>query len=338
MIDPSNKFTNFPNSYVCSICLNYIKGQKICIEGCSQNQQFQLVNQNATSQSYQQYIKENQNILLEECYQISDKYYQFNFKQLQSNDQDSYSQLSSSSYFEKLSIQQDINYNYQFALQSQNINYCLQNNFSDQNPNLNTQQNSPFQPIQRQLSSSYSSFNLDNSSSSKILSPSPKIYHQNDADSNNNNQQTHHSKHQKKDLNKSSMHKSYNQSIIKNNIRDFLTPIIRMKSQFVDFELLKKEKLTPFQYQNFLVTNFCAPNGRSFKIRQSNIDSIFDYRKQSQLIERKVFAITCLKSLQQQFVKLLIQKKSQMTENQLNQQFEWINNINDNIIYFLNSI
>ncbi|KAL4499368.1 hypothetical protein ABPG73_008918 [Tetrahymena malaccensis] len=312
MIDPSNKFTNFPNSYECSICLNQIKGQKICIEGCSQNQQFQLVNQNATSQSYQQYIKDNQNIFLEECYQTSDKYYQLNFKQLQSNDQDSYSQLSSSNYFEKLSIQ--LKSKPQYLVKFTFLTYVSSIIFS------------------------YSSFNLDNSSSSKILSPSPKIYHQNDADSNNTNQQNHHRKHQKKGLYKSSMHKSYNQSIIKNNIRDFLTPIIRMKSQFVDFELLKKEKLTPFQYQNFLVTNFCAPNGRSLKILQSNIDSIFDYRKQSQLIERKVFAITCLKSLQQQFVKLLIQKKSQMTENQLNQQFEWINNINDNIIYFLNSI
>ncbi|EAR97223.1 hypothetical protein TTHERM_00483550 (macronuclear) [Tetrahymena thermophila SB210] len=128
------------------------------------------------------------------------------------------------------------------------------------------------------------------------------------------------------------------QSISKNNIRNFLTPIVRMRSGFVDYQLLEKEKLTTLQYDAFLKQHFYVPGQTRLNIRQTIFDSLLDPQEKSQMKEKKVFALTVIKKIQEQFLRLIIEKRSTFNQQEFKQQFEWINGINETLTEFLNSI
>ncbi|KAL4472843.1 hypothetical protein ABPG73_006906 [Tetrahymena malaccensis] len=127
------------------------------------------------------------------------------------------------------------------------------------------------------------------------------------------------------------------QSISKNNIRNFLTPIVRMRSGFVDYQLLEKEKLTTLQYDAFLKQHFYVPGQTRLNIRQTIFDSLLDPQDKSQMKEKKVFALIVIKKIQEQFLRLILDKKSTFSQQEFKQQFEWINGINETLTEFLNS-
>ncbi|KAL4488883.1 hypothetical protein ABPG72_005670 [Tetrahymena utriculariae] len=128
------------------------------------------------------------------------------------------------------------------------------------------------------------------------------------------------------------------QSISKNNIRNFLTPIVRMRSGFVDYQLLEKEKLTTLQYDAFLKQHFYVPGQTRLNIRQTIFDSLLDPQEKSQMKEKKVFSLIVIKKIQEQFLRLILDKKSTFNQQEFKQQFEWINGINETLTEFLNSI
>ncbi|KAL4499393.1 hypothetical protein ABPG73_008943 [Tetrahymena malaccensis] len=255
---------NSSNQSECTCYSQYLE-LNVRIEDSSQNDQSCLVHQNIPHQQYQQQSIEDESKTLEE--------------------------------FNQVFTQQDANNNNKFTKDSQKSKYYLQNKFYDNFPILKTWQNSTFQPNYHNPSSISSFLDQENPNCLKKCSPSPKRSHKNQ-NKDNSYQKVNYCKNKKKYLEQSSKLSTKNQSSIKNNIRDFLTPIVRMKQGFVDFELLKKENLRPLKYQYFLIKNFCVHNGGSLKIRQSTIDSILDSTKNSQLIERKVFVLIFLKSLQ----------------------------------------
>ncbi|EAR99224.2 hypothetical protein TTHERM_01186260 (macronuclear) [Tetrahymena thermophila SB210] len=287
----------------CYANLDMDQPQKLC-DYCLQKKH-QEDYQFLAPKSYQEYCFEYNNRFQDESNQMHDMFNSQQHSQFQLSNQDvnpfhscsNQLEMPLSTQFDQQNFIQDKainpNQNDQFNIKqcekeqnSQNNLNCFSTQFPDTQINLKSCPTSPY--------SSSSSSKI--ATSKQISSLSPQLSQQN--------------------IKSSSQMKSNYQSVIKNNIRDFLTPIVRMKTGFVDYELLEKENLSSYQYQDFLKQHFCVAGRRSLKIRQSTFDSLFDCKEKTQLKE----------------------KKSQLEEHQFKLQFDWINNINDTLICFLNSI
>ncbi|KAL4469613.1 hypothetical protein ABPG74_004866 [Tetrahymena malaccensis] len=338
---------NIDNPYEycqCQTNLDIYQQQSLC-DFCFQKK-FLEDRQEAASKSYQEFNFE-QSKFQEESNQINYIYNQQQPTQLQLSNQDLNPLLSFSNQLEipqsaqfdqqnflqekvinPLNLDQCSNKQYEKEYNSQNNLNCFSTQFPDTQINLKSSYTSP-----------YSSPSSKSSMSQKISSLSPQLSQKSNIQIQNLIGTFNNFNYQKnKDLKSSSSIKSNYQSVIKNNIRDFLTPIVRMKTGFVDYELLEKENLSSFQYHDFLKQHFCVAGRRSLKIRQQTFDSLFDCKQKTQLKEKKVLALIAIKTFQTQFIKLLIDKKSQLDEHKFKLQFDWINSINDTLITFLNSL
>ncbi|KAL4469157.1 hypothetical protein ABPG72_011505 [Tetrahymena utriculariae] len=309
----------------CQCYLNLdIDQQQIICDSCLKKQ-FQRDHEQLAPNCFQEYCFE-QDKFQEESNQMHDTLNQQQRMQLQLSNQDLNPLYSFSN---QLEIPQSAQFDQQNLLQEKLINNC--NNYQLGNKQYEYKQISQnnLNCCSTQLTDTQ--INLKSSPTSLYSSPSSKSFISQKISSLSPQQS-------QKNFKSSSSIKTNYQSVIKNNIRDFLTPIVRMKIGFVDYGLLEKERLSSFQYQDFLKQHFCIAGRRSLKIRQQIFDSLFDCKQKTQLKEKKVFALITLKAFQTQFMKLLVEKRSQLEEHQFKLQFDWINSINDTLITFLNSI